>query len=463
MKKSNRRLDALIALIVALLLAAAASTGGKTAALIRLFFAIVSVGASGLAYELLSRLDRADALSQLQEQIDLERQQVYAQADLEADRTIAHIRSADRLFQENPDLVDYFTPTVTVNAETVTSSDDFDEGSSEQPGTVATMTKNGLFDWSRLQNADEHPILAIVAPMGGGKTRLAKWLAKHVLYPSEEPELTIYDIYGKISDWTDATLVTESKDMIDQMKIQLRSIDQSVAAYRTGQTKFPAKFTIFEEAPGTLPKLREFKNSPVNQWLNSYTTVTRKICDRLCLISVRAGGVAIGTGAEARDDCTIIFAGWRGVGKATKDTSILKLGTKQSQSLRERLEAKIKGLAHPALIYHDGNWFAGSIPELDEFGNPIEASMLPQKIEAPLQTEADFMPSESDEVSEIPRKLRPIAAYIEERGTVGLRALKKNFGRNNGFNSEEIDHQIDLLQEWLLIKVEDNQVSWIND
>lgn len=456
MKKSNRRLDAVIALIVALFLAAAASAGGKQSAPIRLLFAIVSVGGAGIAIEWLSKLDREEALDAQQESIALERAQVYAQADLEADRTIAHFRSADRLFQENPELVDYFTPTITVNSEPVTNDDDIDDESSEQSGPTATMTKSGLFDWTKLQNADEHPILAIVAPMGGGKSRLAKYLAKYVLYPNEDPEITVYDIYGKIQDWTDAKLITDCKAMIDQMNLQLRSIDQSVAAYRQGQTKFPAKFTIFEEAPGTLPKLKEFKNSPVNQWLNQYTTVTRKIRDRLCLISVRAGGVAIGTGAEARDDCTIIFAGWRGVGKAFKDTSILKLGTKQNQGLREKLESKIKGMAYPALIYTDGSWAAGSIPELDELGNPVD-SKSPSE---PESLELKSLP-ESDEVSEIPHELRPIAVYIQERSTVSLRQLKKNFGRNNGFNSEAIDHQIDMLQEWLLINVDDDQISWI--
>lgn len=459
MKKSNRRLDAAIALTVALFLAAAASAGGKSAAPIRLFFAAVSVGGAGLSIEWLSKLDREEELEALQQTIALERAQVYAQADLEADRTIAQVRSADRLFQENPDLVDYFTPTITVNSEAVTNDDDIDDDElSSQHGTIATMVKNGLFDWTKLQNADEHPILAIVSPMGGGKSRLAKYLAKHILYPDEQPQITVYDIYGKLQDWTDAELITDPKEMVDQMKIQLRSIDQSVAAYRAGQIKFPAKFTIFEEAPGTLPKLKEFKNSPVNQWLNQYTTVTRKIRDRLCLISVRAGGVAIGTGAEARDDCTIIFAGWRGVGKAFKDTSILKLGTKQNQALREKLESKIKGMAYPALIYTDGSWAAGCIPELDEFGDPVD-SKLPAESE---QIETQSL-SEPDDVSEIPKELQPIAAYIQERSTVSLRALKKNFGRNNGFNSEAIDHQIYMLQEWLLIKVNDDQISWINE
>lgn len=460
MKKSNRKLDAFIALIVALFLAAAASAGGKTQAPIRLVFAIASLTCAGVSFELLSKCDREEELAQQQQSIALERAQVYAQADLEADRTIAHFRAADRLFQDNPELVDYFTPTVTVNAEPVTNDDDIDDGSSEKSGTVATMTKNGLFDWTRLQNADEHPSLAIVAPMGGGKSRLAKYLAKHILYPNEEPEITVYDIYGKVADWTDAKLVTEPSAMVEQMRIQLRSINESIAQYRQGKTNFTPRFTIFEEAPGTLPKLKSFKNSPASEWLDQYTTVTRKVRDRLCLISVRAGGVAIGTGAEARDDCTIIFVGWRGVGKATKDTSILKLGTRQNQALRDRLEAKIKGLPHPALIYHDGHWFAGSIPELDEFGNPIGQSANPIE---PIQSVESELPSEPDDVSEIPRELRPIAAYIQERGTVGLRVLKKSFGRNNGFNSEAIDHQIDMLQEWLLIKVEDDKISWIND
>jgi hypothetical protein len=460
--RKNKKLDAILALFVALFLAAAASAGGKQSAPVRLFFAIGSLGAAGLSIELLSKLDREEELEAQQQSIALERAQVYAQADLEADRTIAHFRSADRLFQENPELVDYFTPTVTVSAEPVTNPDGFDDdGTSEQPGTVATMTKDGLFDWTRLQNADEHPVLAIIAPMGGGKSRLAKYLAKHVLYPNEEPEITVYDIYGKVQDWTDAKLVTEPGAMIDQMNNQLKVITQSIAAYRQGQTNFSPKFTIFEEAPGTLPKLKSFKKSPVEEWLNQYTTVTRKVRDRLCLISVRAGGVAIGTGAEARDDCTIIFAGWRGVGKATKDTSILKLGTRQNQQLRERLEAKIKGLKHPALIYVDGHWFAGSIPELDEFGNPIESQISPK--ESPVQTESDFMPSEPDDVSEIPRELRPIAAYIEERGTITLRALKKNFGCNNKLSSQDIDHQIDMLQEWLLITIEDGQIKWSGD
>lgn len=449
MKKSNRKLDAFLALIAALFLAAAASAGGKQSAPIRLLFAVVSVGGAGVAIEWLSKLDREDALSQQREAIELERQQVYAQADLEADRTVAHFRAADRLFQENPELVDYFAPTVNVNAEPIDS--DSPTESDQDGGTVAMLTPDGLFDWSVLQDADEHPILAIIGPMGSGKSRVAKYLAKHVLYPDEVPELTIYDIYARIKDWQGATVVSDPTVMIAAMKSQIKTIEENVRAYRSGQTDFQPRFTIFEEAPGTLPTLKAIKNNPVDNWILQYTTVTRKVRDRLCLISVRAGGAAIGTGAEARDDCTIIFAGTRGVDKAFKDTSILKLGTKQNQGLRDRLRGQIKGLKHPALIYRDGTWTAGSIPELDEHGNPIDST--PKAI-APA-------PEQESEVSALPHELKPIAAYIEERGTVSLRALKKNFGRNHGFNAEAIEHQIDMLLEWMLVDVDGDRIVWI--
>lgn len=231
-----------------------------------------------------------------------------------------------------------------------------------------------LFDWAELADADSHPILAIVAPMGGGKSRIARFLAKHVLFSGQSPQIDVWDIYGNESEWKGCNLVVEHSEMLAQMPLDLEEIDDRIKAYRKGQRDFQGKFIILEEGADTIASLRA-KNKPAekltDEWLSKFTTVTRKVKGRLCIVSVKMSGAAIGVGAESRDDATIIFAGAPGVAKAMKDTQMLKLGTKQNKDLREQLKSSLVGVKRPALIYHQGEWYPAAVPNLDEQGTPI--------------------------------------------------------------------------------------------
>ncbi|MBN8564134.1 MAG: hypothetical protein J0L70_26720 [Leptolyngbya sp. UWPOB_LEPTO1] len=267
---------------------------------------------------------------------------------------------------------------------------------SNPPGTLE------LFDWSNLADPDEHPTLAIISPMGGGKSRLAKYLAKHVLFPGGQPRITAIDIYGRKSDWVDAELVTEHKAMLEFMESDIQEIESRTALYRNGQDNFQPKFTIFEEAPDTIGTLqkREGGKDLVHSWVTKQTTVARKVKSRLCIISVRLSGAEIGVSAEARNDATVIFPGKKGIAKAMSDDRIFKLGAKQNTELREQLQNALQGLDHPALIYSDGQWFPASVPELDNGGNPqgIKSSPLEQvqRLEKMFSLDCDSEPDRSE-------------------------------------------------------------------
>jgi hypothetical protein len=230
-----------------------------------------------------------------------------------------------------------------------------------------------LFDWGKLADPDEHPTLAIISPMGGGKSLLAKFLAKHVLFPGQNPDLVAMDIYGRPKDWQDATLLTDHDAMLEQMSADLSFISDRAAEYRKGVDNFTPRFWILEEAPDTIGTLRKSSKEAdelVTSWVTKATTVARKVKARLCLVSVRLSGAEIGVSAEARNDATVIFPGKKGIAKAMSDDRIFKLGAKQNKELRDNLTSTLATLKRPALVYAGGQWYPASIPELDGLGNP---------------------------------------------------------------------------------------------
>jgi hypothetical protein len=208
-----------------------------------------------------------------------------------------------------------------------------------------------LFDWSALADADEHPVLGIVSPMGGGKTRLCKFLARHVLGVAH---INVFDIFARTKDWQGSTVLVEHADMLEGMKLELEDIKADVKSFREGKSDFSGVLTVVEEGADTLMALKQENEERAKAWLQKYTTVTRKIRRRLCLVSVKLNGVDFGTGAESRDDATIIFPGKKGVSKAMNDDRILRLGTKQNAELRELLKASLEGVSRPALVFHAG-------------------------------------------------------------------------------------------------------------
>lgn len=295
-----------------------------------------------------------------------------------------------------------------------------------------------LFDWVGLADSDEHPVLAIVAPMGGGKSRLAKWLARHVCFPNAAPEIGAIDIYGRKKDWV--TVASTPPDILDLMREDLLILETREASYRDGEDVFSPIFRVFEEAPDTLITLSNDKKSRaiVDRWLMKFTTTTRKVKARLCLVSVKLAGASIGMGAESRDDATIIFPGLRGISKAMNDTNKLKLGASKNQLLRERLLASLDGVKHPALVYHQGNWYPASIPDLDSAGNPVGQTYHP----------------------ELREYLEPLAEYLKAHPGITNRDLKKNWGRNVGANAETVDSLLTILLNYSKIYEENGGIYW---
>lgn len=244
-----------------------------------------------------------------------------------------------------------------------------------------------LFDWSELSDADEHPIFGIVSPMGGGKSRLAKFLARYILFPGQNPQISVFDVYARSNDWQGCSIVTEHDGMIEAMQVDLDVIAARLQEYRSGKDDFVGMFRVLEEGADTFKSLQGMgKDSQkiVDSWVSKFTTVTRKIKARMCIVSVKMSGADFGTGAESRNDATIIFPGLKGIAKAMGDDRIFKLGAKQNKELREQLQASLAGVKRPALVYSQGRWYPASVPELDANGNPT--GITPVNFSSPVES-----------------------------------------------------------------------------
>lgn len=304
--------------------------------------------------------------------------------------------------------------------------------------TQESLNPLPLFDWTGLADSDEHPVIAIVSPMGGGKSRLAKWLAKHVLFPAQAVDLAAIDIYGRKKDWP--TIAPTANEILELMRDDLLILESRECSYRDGANDFEPMFRIFEECPDTLSTLSQVKDAKrvYEPWLMKYATTTRKVKARLCLVSVKLAGATIGISAESRDDATIIFPGMKGISKAMGDDRMLKLGTKANQLLRERLLTSLEGLRHPALLFHQGQWYPASIPELDAHGNPAGQTYHPEL--------AEYLDS--------------LTSYLKSKGTITSRELKKNWGRNNGANAQTVDQLLSVLENYQKITHQDGIIEW---
>ena len=247
-------------------------------------------------------------------------------------------------------------------------------------------TPEGLFDWSSLKDADRHPMLGMIAKMGGGKSLLVKWLAKYIMGGT----ISVIDIYGSKKEWEGCHVMWDYEEMVLWMAEDNKSVEGDVARYREGKRDFAAQLVVLEEGKSTINRLKKLALSSeakeylanmtttrpgaiVSEWQMNYESLTRKIRRRMCLVSTNMNASVINMNAESRDEMTIIFPGREGISKALKDTSMLKLGARANREIREKLIQKLQGIEYPALVYHDGEWFAAAIPKLDELGNPVNS------------------------------------------------------------------------------------------
>jgi hypothetical protein len=78
---------------------------------------------------------------------------------------------------------------------------------------------------------------------------------------------------------------------------------------------------------------------------------------------------------------------------------------------------------------------------------------------------APLLPPKNDipKTAELPQELRPLAVYISDRSPVPVRAIKNNFGRNNGLDAAAIDNMLSRLVEWEIIEIEDGKAQWLKE
>lgn len=251
-----------------------------------------------------------------------------------------------------------------------------------------------LFDWGELVDADAHPTFVIFAPMGGGKSYTAKWLAKHVLFPNLNPIIRAIDIYAKDNEWNGANeiKVPEYEAMLELLTADIEDIDDRVGQYRKGKVDFQPVFTIFEETPNTIKTLTRANKDAVTAWLDVMTTVARKVRHRTMFVSVKMTGEGMGVPSEVRDNATVIFVG-SGVDRAMTDDRVFKLGAKQNAELKKSLQLALTGFdpKRRALINVHGQWYPARIPELDAEGNPTgyQPQALPQQQTIEVKPESD--------------------------------------------------------------------------
>lgn len=240
--------------------------------------------------------------------------------------------------------------------------------------TEEPMSTLPLFDWSELADADAHPMLGLVGKMGSGKSITTKWLARHVLFPGQSPDIAVFDVCGRASDWVDCTLCVSTEQMASQMVLDSIEIHHRLGLFRQGTDNFPAMFRVFEEMRTTLPLIKDSSSSAdlaATRWLIAFSSLTRKLKARALFVSTVLSAESFGMKGEVRDDITIIFPGRVGIQKAMSDTRILRLGTAANEKLRAKLQRSLIGSRRPALVYFGGDWHPACIPELDRHGNPI--------------------------------------------------------------------------------------------
>jgi hypothetical protein len=322
-----------------------------------------------------------DALVDMQEANDLERRTIALQQQLHIEAqymretlpTQVELRKMEEILNPRPVLM------------ATAAAPQIPQLGGDEPAAIAPGPTLPLFDWERLKDADRHPILAMIAKMGGGKSILVKWLGKHIL----SGQITVFDVYSSKQSWKGCKVLFDFEDMIREMAVDNLGIKDDVAAFRDGKRDFPSRLMVLEEGKSTMVRLQKLRpsrelidelkelDSPTNpariveEWRLNYESLTRKIRRRLCLVSTNMNAEILGINAETRDEITLIFPGTQGIAKAFKDTSMLKLGAKQNAALRDTLARSLQGIAHPALIYHDGEWFPAQVPELNEDGDPV--------------------------------------------------------------------------------------------
>lgn len=256
------------------------------------------------------------------------------------------------------------------------------------------------FDFSRLQNIDEYPVLVVIGGMGAGKSKMLKWLNKS--YFGAE-DMRACDPYARSNDWPNAKQYPEAADIYTMMVEDLAAIELEKEEYRAGKSDWVERLTVIEEAPDTFLELRQHQQTKnqslprgarrdsVGDWLIKHFTLTRKLRRRVALVSVSMSATEF-IAAEHRSKAVVLFPG-TAIDEVMADTQYFKLGTIANGKLREQLRTQLAQVKNPCLIYFRGQWQAGAMPDLTLEGDIISAMDHPYPgyavPPAPAESEAD--------------------------------------------------------------------------
>jgi dephospho-CoA kinase len=258
--------------------------------------------------------------------------------------------------------------------EVVDDDDESEEISSEiiEP----TISSPLLFNWKDLADNDKYPVIGLVGSQGAGKSRLVKYLVKHIICE----EILSYDaialdMFGNEKQWGFKVVPTPAQ-MACQMEDDLDEIETRTFDYREKDKRvFVPLIRIFEESRDSIPEIQALGKDEAKilaDWQRKFASLTRKLGARVFYVNTQFDADAMNMKAHARNSITLIFPGEMGIAAAMSDTQILKLGVNANDDLRAKLNRLIRKLTRPALIYHANRWYVGEVPELNEEGNPIE-------------------------------------------------------------------------------------------
>jgi hypothetical protein len=328
-----------------------------------------------------------------------------------------------------------------------------------------------LFDWSDLVDPDKYPTICFFAPMGGGKSTLMQWVAKHVVGAQSGK---VFDPHcNEWGPWLE--VVTDGKAIYQAMAADLDLVDELRRLPAADKKALAQQVRILDEAPDTLAEVKLLDSRDqqvVPRWTTKMTTFVRKLRIRTLVGAVTIAADDLGISASKRNTMTVIFPGVAGIELAASDRTFYCLGTKENRDLRNQLLESLKGVKRPALVYCRGNWFPAEVPELTEDGDPVGGMAIAARPSSGLTTdrqrlnrlfyggdavEPEFESGELEFV--LSPRAEQLLGYLARRAPSTKRKLIQNWGRNHGADAIEVGDLLSELESAGLIEIEGDEIS----
>jgi hypothetical protein len=233
-----------------------------------------------------------------------------------------------------------------------------------------------VFDWKDLADNDKYPVIGLVGSQGAGKSRLVKYLVKHIICEGiSEYDAIAMDMFGNSQQWGFKVVATP-EEMAYQIEDDLDEIRIRTIHFRENNKRvFIPLIRIFEESRDSIPEIQALGRDEARvlaDWQRKFGSLTRKLGARVFYVNTQFDAEAMNMKANARNSIALIFPGEIAIAAAMTDTLILRLGANANDDLRAKLNRLIRKVTRPALIYYASRWYVAEVPELDESGNPIE-------------------------------------------------------------------------------------------